>query len=83
MSETKDIYEKLHKIEDNLANLNEKIDHITQLLENDVAKNCNKMNQHINFIENVYQTVKSPLGFICQKVNYAVGHNNYTLEHDT
>ena len=32
------------------------------------VKECNKWHS-IDFIENVYETVKAPLSFICDKVN--------------
>tara|TARA_Y100000996_G_C21981006_1_gene420495 strand:+ start:139 stop:357 length:219 start_codon:yes stop_codon:yes gene_type:complete len=53
-----------------LDNLELKVDTILELLEKDVKPNCNKMNNHINFVENVYSTVKNPLAFICNRVNY-------------
>ncbi len=39
------------------------------------------MNEHINFVENIYDSIKNPLGFICQKVNIVIGNNNYTIEY--
>ena len=53
-----------------LDNLELKVDTILELLEKDVKPNCNKMNNHINFVENVYSTVKNPLAFIFNRVNY-------------
>ena len=39
------------------------------------------MSSHIDFVENVYDTIKSPLGYICNKINYFSSSNtNYTLE---
>lgn len=59
-----------------LQELNEKIDYNTKLLNdilklinNDVKKKCDKMNQHIEFVENVYDAVKSPLNYICNSIN--------------
>ena len=28
------------------------------------------MSDHIDFIENIYTNIKSPLGYICNKINY-------------
>lgn len=45
--------------------LETKLDKIIDLLERD----CKKMSDHIDFVENVYETVKSPFYFIMNKVN--------------
>ena len=38
------------------------------------------MNAHINFIEQIYENVKAPLGFICNRIKYFMGYNsNYSL----
>jgi hypothetical protein len=42
---------------------------------------CNKMSGHIDFVENVYDNVKNPLGFICNRVSKLIGSDEqYTLE---
>jgi tetrahydromethanopterin S-methyltransferase subunit G len=68
-SELTSIYRRLQE-------LNEKIDYNTKLLNdilklinNDVKKKCDKMNEHIEFVENVYDAVKSPLNYICNSIN--------------
>ena len=60
--------------------LEKKINKLLSIFETDIAKSCSKMSGHINFVENVYDTVKSPLTYICNKVNYITGNNNVTLE---
>ena len=57
-----DINKKIETIE-------KKIDKIINLLDGDVKQNCNKMGEHIEFIENIYDRVKNPLGFICNRIN--------------
>ena len=38
------------------------------------------MSEHIDFIDNVYDNVKNPLGFICNKVGGFMGSSqNYSL----
>ena len=39
-----------------------------------------KMSQHIDFIERVYDNVKNPLGYICNKLNYYTSNTQYDLE---
>lgn len=53
----------------NIKVLEKKVDMILQILQNDVKPECKKMSDHINFIETVYDNVKSPMNFICNKFN--------------
>ena len=42
------------------------------------------MGSHIDFIENVYENVKHPLGYITNKIKYITysDNNEYTLTND-
>tara|TARA_B100000161_G_C33181547_1_gene251764 strand:- start:73 stop:324 length:252 start_codon:yes stop_codon:yes gene_type:complete len=75
-----EIKSKLDSLEYKLIDLEVKLNKITDLLENDVAPNCNKMSSHIDFVDKVYDTVKSPLGFMCNKINVLSG-NETTKKH--
>ena len=33
-----------------------------------ILKVCRKLEKHIEFIDNTYETVRSPLNWICQKI---------------
>ena len=68
--------EKLDKIIEKINIIDEKQDHIINLLKNDIKPDCNKMGNHINFVETVYETVKHPLSYICKEINYFSGNNN-------
>ena len=68
-----EIKSKLNSLEYKLIDLEVKLNTILELLENDVAPNCNKMSSHIDFVDKVYDTVKSPLNFMCNKVNVLSG----------
>lgn len=74
-----EIKSKLDSLEYKLIDLEIKLNKITELLENDVAPNCNKMSTHIDFVDKVYDTVKSPLNFMCNKVNILSGNENNSL----
>ena len=74
-----EIKSKLDSLEYKLIDLEVKLNKITELLENDVAPNCNKMSSHIDFVDKVYDTVKSPLNFMCNKVNVLSGNENNSL----
>lgn len=62
--------------------IDKKLNDIISILNVDVKKNTQKMGEHIDFIEKIYDNVKSPLGFLCNKINYFKGDdkNNYSLE---
>ena len=62
--------------------LEEKLDRILSILNNEVVENTQKMSKHIDLIENIYNNVKSPLGYLCNKINYLKGNdkNEYTID---
>jgi hypothetical protein len=68
---------KLDSLEEKINDLDDKLSDILILLERDIKPNCNKMSSHIDFVDNVYDTVKSPLNFICNKVNLLSGKEIY------
>tara|TARA_B100001094_G_C17766560_1_gene592938 strand:- start:128 stop:460 length:333 start_codon:yes stop_codon:yes gene_type:complete len=72
LDETND---KIEIIENKLNNLSLKID-------KEVLEECQKMGGHIDFIEEVYDNVKYPLGYICKKVKNLIGNSEhkYTLK---
>ena len=37
------------------------------------------MGDHIDFVETVYENVKSPLGFLCNTITHYIGSTKYTL----
>jgi len=71
---------KLNSLEYKLIDLEVKLNTILELLEKDVQPNCKKMSSHIDFVDGVYETVKSPLGYICSKVSVQSGNKEaYSL----
>jgi len=74
-----EVKSKLDSLEYKLIDLEVKLNKILELLENDVAPNCNKMSSHIDFVDKVYDTVKSPLNFMCNKVNVLSGNESNSL----
>lgn len=70
---------KLIDLEVKLIDLEVKLNKITELLEKDISPNCNKMSTHIDFIDKIYDTVKSPLGYMCNKINILSGNENHSL----
>lgn len=66
--------ERINILESSVKQLNEKID-------DEIMQECKKMGSHIDFVENVYDNVKHPLGYICKKIQYLTGSSDtqYTL----
>ena len=63
------IDKKIEDIDKKIEDIDAKLDIILEIL-NSNKSSCKKMGDHIDFIENVYENVKNPLGFICNKVSY-------------
>lgn len=59
------IINKIIQIENKIDKLETKLDKLLEILE----KDCKKMTDHIDFIENVYDNVKSPFYYLMDKVN--------------
>ena len=74
-----DYKHELDSINLKLISLEKKIDNIHNLLTGTLQSNCEKMGEHIDFIEKVYDNVKNPLGYICNKVKYLSGNEQHTL----
>ena len=51
-------------------------------MESEIVGECKKMGRHIDFIENIYENVKYPLGYVCNNINSFIGSskNQYTLD---
>ena len=65
MDQINDIHDKIVALENRCELIEQKLDKILELLE----KDCKKMTDHIDFIENVYDNVKSPFYYLMDKVN--------------
>lgn len=60
--------------------IEQKLDEILFILKKDISKNTKKMGDHIDFVETVYENVKSPLGFLCNTITHYIGSTKYTLD---
>jgi hypothetical protein len=75
---TEQIEQKIDKIvelENRTERIEQKIDKILELLE----KDCKKMSDHIDFVENVYDNVKMPFYYVMDKVNNLVYSQNKNI----
>ena len=72
---------RLDMLERKLTSLEDKLDKILELLNKDVKPSTTKMTAHIDFVEAVYENVKNPLGFLCNRIGLLAGKSieNYPL----
>ena len=59
-------------LNDRLDLLEYKLDKILEILEK-TGEDCSKMSGHIDFIEKIYENVKNPLNYMCEKVKVLSG----------
>ncbi len=59
-----------------LDSLDKRINSVENKLNHDILQQCNKMGNHIDFVEEVYENVKHPLGYICKKIKYITTSEN-------
>jgi len=69
------IKNEILKLENQFKITETKIDKILELLE----KDCKKMSDHIDFVENVYDNVKMPFYYVMDKVNHFVYSQNKNI----
>tara|TARA_B100001057_G_scaffold198759_3_gene199345 strand:+ start:18536 stop:18835 length:300 start_codon:yes stop_codon:yes gene_type:complete len=81
------VNKELNIIKNDINTLNNKIDalflkmdNIISILNIDIKKNTEKMGDHIDFIERIYDNVKQPLAYLCNKISYYSNNNIKTTE---
>jgi hypothetical protein len=58
----------LQTIHNDLQLLHNKVDRIENLLESYIKPSCNEMSEHIHFIKHVYDTIKTPLHYVSERI---------------
>ena len=71
--EIKEIKEMFDLFIERIDQIEGKLDKLMSIFEKDIKTNCAKMSGHIDFVENVYTTIKSPLTYMVNSVNYLAG----------
>lgn len=69
------ILEELKKINQKINLLEDKINLLIENNKN-IENGCSKMKEHIDFVENTYSSVRRPLNFIKNKIDYMMGNLN-------
>ena len=72
MSGVENINKDLSILKEKMDLLEKKVDRILELMEND----CKKMRDHIDFVENVYDNVKTPFNYVMNSVGSLMSINN-------
>jgi len=67
---------EIEDIKNRLSNIENKLDKLLSILDENMVENCNKMGEHIDFVENVYKTVKKPLEYVSNRIN-AISNSEY------
>ena len=70
-SKLQNIQNKLDSFETQMNRIENKLDKLLKDFEilNDLEPQCKKMSEHIDFVENVYDKVKSPMYYIFNKIS--------------
>jgi wobble nucleotide-excising tRNase len=63
----------------NIAELTRKLDNIERLLKSN-ALQCEKMSNHIDFVERVYSYIKAPLFYITDRIHRITGQPSLQLQ---
>ena len=61
------IYKKTDSIENRLREIDDKLTQLI-ILMNDNKRDCEKMSTHIDFIDSVYEKLKAPIDYICNRL---------------
>lgn len=71
----------IETLDTKITKLESRVNELDYTISNDLTNECKKMGKHINFVENVYNNVKHPLGYVCEKVkNLTIGDSTvYSL----
>jgi hypothetical protein len=63
---------EINKLSSEISQLSSKIDLLIQEVRT-LNKSCNRMDEHITFVNKVYNTVRSPVSYIISNVNKLTG----------
>jgi len=61
------IYKKTDSIENHLREIDDKLTELI-ILMNDNKRDCEKMSTHIDFIDSVYEKLKAPIDYVCNRL---------------
>jgi glycerol-3-phosphate responsive antiterminator len=53
---------------ESMCRVEKKVDTLMRMMEKNQSE-CKKMSRHIDFVEGVYRVARSPLDYVCRKIN--------------
>lgn len=62
-----DIIDILNKLNETISENNIILKRIEEKMDNEITSECRKMGSHIDFIESVYEKVRNPMDYLCDK----------------
>ena len=65
---------RLNRLEQKIDNIDQKLTDLI-ILMNDNKRDCEKMSSHIDFIDSVYEKLKTPIDFVCNTINNSINNN--------
>ena len=65
---------RLNRLEKKIDNIDQKLTDLI-ILMNDNKRDCEKMSSHIDFIDSVYEKLKTPIDFVCNRINNTINNN--------
>ena len=65
---------RLNRIEQKVNNIDQKLTDLI-ILMNDNKRDCEKMSTHIDFIDSIYEKLKTPIDFVCNTINNRINNN--------
>lgn len=69
------------ELKERLDIIERKIDMLIECISGNILPNCNKMNNHIDFIDRTYEKIRSPLNYICSMVKGVDSNDMNMLEY--
>jgi len=65
----KELFHRLDKLDTDIENIAKSFQELKSDIQNDLKPACSKMVHHVDFIDEVYEKVKVPLNYVCNKIN--------------
>ena len=65
---------RLNRLEKKIDNIDQKLTDLI-ILMNDNKRDCEKMSTHIDIIDSVYENLKAPIDFVCNRINNRINNN--------
>ena len=72
-----EVITELKDIKKTLDFIKQEIAEIKDTINNDLKYSSGKINNHIDFIEKIYENVKNPFGYLCKVITFNTNENDH------